>query len=80
MRSRPDEPVLRGAREIAELIDRAQDVADALRELLAEAGQRDLPGAALQQRPPSASSSSLICIDRAGWEIEQASAARPKWP
>ncbi|MGY4283410.1 hypothetical protein ACVWXO_002630 [Bradyrhizobium sp. LM2.7] len=30
-------------------------------------------------RPPSASSSSLICIDRAGCEMEQASAARPKW-
>ena len=30
--------------------------------------------------PPSASSISLICIDNAGCEIAQASAARPKWP
>jgi len=44
------EPVLRGAGKIAELVDRAQDVANALRELLAKSGQRHLPGAALQQQ------------------------------
>ena len=44
------EPVLRGAREIAEFVDRAQDVADALQQFLAECRQRDLPRAAIEQR------------------------------
>ena len=31
-------------------------------------------------RPPRPSSNSLICMDKAGWVTEQASAAWPKWP
>ena len=42
-------PVARGAREVAEFIDRAQDLADALDDLFAELRQRDLPCASLQQ-------------------------------
>ena len=41
--------VPRGAREVSEFIDRAQDVADALGELLAELRQPDLPRASLEQ-------------------------------
>jgi hypothetical protein len=43
------EPVPRGARKISEFIDRAQDLADALDDLFAELGQRDLSCASLQQ-------------------------------
>src|SRR4051812_15937930 len=43
------EPVARGARKIAEFIDRAQDLTDALDDLLAELRQRHLSRASLQQ-------------------------------
>ena len=43
------EPILRCAGEIAEFIDGAKDIADALDQLLAELGQRDLPCAAFQE-------------------------------
>ena len=42
-------PVARGAREVAEFVDRAQDLADALDDLFPELGQRHLPCASLQQ-------------------------------
>src|SRR5262245_60387227 len=42
--------VARGAREVAEFFDRAQDVADPLDQLLAEPGERNLARAALEQR------------------------------
>ena len=49
MRKPAREPVPRGAREVAEFVDRTQDVADALDDLFAELRQRDLSRASLQQ-------------------------------
>ena len=43
------EPVTRRAREVFQFIDQAQDVADAWSGLFSERGERDLPGASLQQ-------------------------------
>ena len=43
------QPVARGAREVAEFIDRTQDVADPLQQFFAEFRQRDLPRATFEQ-------------------------------
>ncbi len=43
------EPVTRRAREVAEFIDRAQDVTDTPDDFIAEFRQRDLPRASFQQ-------------------------------
>ncbi len=43
-------PVARGAREITEFIDRAQDIADAPGEFFSEPRERDLSCASLQQQ------------------------------
>ena len=43
------EPVARRTREVPQLIDQAQDVADALGGLFPELRQRDLPGTSLEQ-------------------------------